>query len=283
ANRIVAVQDPASRRTTFGYDAQGNATTATYPNGVAASYAYDALNRLTALDYTQDGTTVRSFAYTLGPRGQRLRLQESTGRQVDYAYDALGRLIEEQVTVGPSGSLDTTAYTYDAVGNRLTMTSSRGTTSYSYDANHRLTSAGTVAFTYDPNGNLASRSQSGALTTYQYDTLGHLRQVTAASGGTTRYTYDALNRRVQRAAPAGTTNFLVDPLHPSGLSQVLRETDGAGAPVADYVYAGAAPLSEDREGSTSFYLRDAYGSTRLLTDADGGVTDTLDYDAFGNV
>ena len=41
--------------------------------------------------------------------------------------------------------------------------------------------------------------------------------------------------------------------------------------------------SQKRNGTTSFYLFDGHGNTRMLADADGNITDTYDYDAFGNL
>lgn len=35
--------------------------------------------------------------------------------------------------------------------------------------------------------------------------------------------------------------------------------------------------------TASFYGTDGHGSVRMLTDSDGVVTDTYDYDAFGNL
>jgi RHS repeat-associated protein len=62
----------------------------------------------------------------------------------------------------------------------------------------------------------------------------------------------------------------------------VRETDPSGVAIADYVHAGT-PLSQQRGGATSFYLKDGYGSTRMLTDSAGAPTDTFDFDAFGNL
>jgi RHS repeat-associated protein len=135
-----------------------------------------------------------------------------------------------------------------------------------------------------------------------------LTQATALGGATTRYIYDGLNNRVRKTNDVGTTNFLVDPfghrgtsldvetsgccddalpLPPTvGLPQVLRETDGAGGALADYVYGDKLLISQRRgsgSGNLSFYLPDGQASTRLLADAVGAVTDTYEYDAFGDL
>jgi len=54
-----------------------------------------------------------------------------------------------------------------------------------------------------------------------------------------------------------------------------------GAAVASYVLGGTDLLSQPPSGATSYYLQDAQGSTRTLTDASGNVTDTYAYTAFG--
>ncbi|MGB3694158.1 MAG: papain fold toxin domain-containing protein, partial [Spirulinaceae cyanobacterium] len=76
-----------------------------------------------------------------------------------------------------------------------------------------------------------------------------------------------------------TTSYLLDSNRP--YAQVLAEyTDGALA--ADYVY-GWDLISQERDGDESFYLVDGLGSTRVLTDENGVVSDSYTYDAFGNL
>lgn len=182
----------------------------------------------------------------------------------------------------PSTGTSATSYAYDAAGNRINETNLSGTTTYSYDANSRLLSAGATTFTYDNNGNTLSQTTPSATTTYQYDGLNRLVQVTTAAGVTT-YAYDAAGNRVQTQSPSGTTNYLVDPFGIDALAQVLRETDGTGARLADYVYAGSDLLSFSTSTGTAFRLADGQRSTRQLADASGNVTDSYTYDAFGNL
>jgi RHS repeat-associated protein len=179
-----------------------------------------------------------------------------------------------------------TRYVYDAIGNRSSKTDPNGTTTaYSYDANARLLSAGAASCGYDANGNLLSETNPGGTTSYTYDGLNRLTRLAAPSGQTT-FSYDAQGNRVRKADATGTTNYLVDPFGwgaDGGLAQVLRETDGSGAGQADYVYGSRGDLiSQQRAGGVGFYLPDAGGSERILTESTGAVTDRYDYDAFGN-
>jgi RHS repeat-associated protein len=318
-DRLVGTADASARQTTFAYDAEGNRTAITYPDDIAAAYVYDNLDRLTKLTQTKGGSVVRSYAYTLGPTGNRTRVVESSGRQVDYTYDALFRLTQERIAPTGGGSPTTTSYTYDAFGNRLTQTNASGTVSYAYDAENRMLNAGATTFGYDANGNMTSRTAGASMTTYQYDALNRLRQVLPSSGTSASYTYDAIGSRVQRLAGGATTNFLVDRFGQGGvnsrpgvepccgllppdapvdqpvpdsldvprgvkeLTRVLRETDATGAALADYTIAGDLPVAQQRGINASFYLPDGQHSVRALASATGSVTDTYDYDAFGNL
>ena len=53
----------------MGYDAVGNLSGYTYPNGVQTSYNYDGLNRLTQMGAAKSGA-LSGYAYTLGAAGE---------------------------------------------------------------------------------------------------------------------------------------------------------------------------------------------------------------------
>lgn len=66
------------------------------------------------------------------------------------------------------------------------------------------------------------------------------------------------------------------------LSQVLAELDHTGALITYYT-RGAELISLSRPGEKHYYLYDGHGSVRALSNADGQVTDTYLFDAFGNL
>jgi RHS repeat-associated protein len=79
------------------------------------------------------------------------------------------------------------------------------------------------------------------------------------------------------------TTYLVDTQNPTGYAQVVTET--SGNTTRQYVL-GLERVSERIVGGTTttrFYDYDGHGSVRALTDTTGVVTDTYDYDAFGNL
>ncbi len=89
-------------------------------------------------------------------------------------------------------------YTYDAVGNRLSMTTDQGTIRYTYDKANRMLSAGDTVYQYDAAGNLIAKVKGEAVTTYTYNATGKLVQVTLTDESSVTYAYDALGRKVER-------------------------------------------------------------------------------------
>jgi RHS repeat-associated protein len=307
-NRLSAVQDPHLGRSAYQYDAVGNLWTWTTPNGLTHACDYDRLNRLTNLFSARLAAPVVGYSYAVGPAGNRLRAREEwfsplapvpTGL-LDrvYTYDDAYRLTGEQITGGtPSESL---SYSYDAAGNRLARHSQLLPQQwFGYDANDRLTTD-----TYDANGNtLVGRTvPSAPLVSDRYDFENRLitRQTTRNGQPlTVRLAYDGDGQRVGRTVVtptnAITTCYLVDEQNPTGYAQVLEEhvAQAPGTPTLQAVYSyGHAVLTQDRltgdasgarTWSASVYGQDAHRNVRYLTDIEGRVTDTYDYDAFGNL
>src|SRR6266436_9740028 len=95
---------------------------------------------------------------------------------------------------------------------------------------------------------------------------------------------DGDGNRTVKTVNGVTTRYLVNDLNPTGYAQVVEEIVGA-AVQRTYTY-GSQRISQDQFISgawvPSFYGYDGSGSVRQLTDATGAVTDTYDYDAWGN-
>jgi RHS repeat-associated protein len=279
-NRLSSVTDP-SGVTSYSYDAVGNLSGYTYPNGVATSYTYDTLNRLTNMQSLcgtgtpacAPGTAIASYAYSLGAAGNRLSVAELSGRTVNYGYDDLYRLTSETIS-GAASQNGNISYTYDSVGNRTqrnsTVPAVPATGLLNYDANDR-----TSTDFYDAGGNLLS-SGAGANV---YDFENRLVQA-----GGVKLVYDGDGNRVGETVAGTTTNYLVADQNLTGYAQVLDELQG-GSVSRTYSY-GLSLISQRLTANgqrLSFYGFDGHGSVRFLTDPSGSITDTYDYDAFGNL
>jgi RHS repeat-associated protein len=277
-NRLSSVTDNRNGAGTTGYtyDAVGNMTGVTYPNGVSVTHTFNNLNRLTNLSADHAGSAIVGYAYTLGAAGNRLSVTESSGRTVSYTYDALYRLTNETIAGDPAASGNgALTYTYDAVGNRLQRDSTLAavpSSTQAFDANDRLTSD-----TYDANGNTSVSNGH----TYAYDYEDRLTGVDGAAG----IVYDGDGNRVAKTAGGVTTRYLVDDRNPTGYAQVVEELVG-GAVTRTYTYGHDLISQSQLLGgvwTNSFYGYDGQGNVRYLTDGAGVVTDTYDYDAFGNL
>jgi RHS repeat-associated protein len=245
----------------------------TYPNGLQSSFTYDDLNRITAMNAAK-----ASYSYTLGPTGNRTAAVESTGRTLNWSYDGIYRLTNEAISQDPHSVNGSVGYGVDPVGNRLSQTSSLSAIpsgSYTYDGDDRMLSTET----YDNNGNTLV---TGART-FTYDFENRLKTMTMGSA-TATIVCDGDGNRVAKTANGVTTQYLVDDLNPTGYAQVVEELT-AGAVTRQYTY-GLQRISENQLISStwtpSFYGYDGFGSVRTLTDSTGTVTDTYDYDAWGN-
>ena len=139
------------------------------------------------------------------------------------------------------------------------------------DSANRLTTAGGVNYTFDSNGNLLSDGAN----TYVYDSANRLASVSNQST-VSSYRYNGLGDRLSQDG----VNYTLD-LNPStgsgqasGLTQVL--SDGTNV----YTY-GLGRISQQSGSTPEYFLGDALGSVRQLTNNAGEVTFAKSYDPQG--
>jgi len=95
--------------------------------------------------------------------------------------------------------VENVSYSYDAAGNRISMTKDGEETKYTYDAANRLLRAGGTGYDYDANGNLVFKvKQDGTRTEYQYNAANRLDAVYFEDGTDLQYAYDGYGRKVSR-------------------------------------------------------------------------------------
>lgn len=230
------------------FDAEGNPTRSTLAPGqagygFATSSSYDNLQRLRGSTDARGGNT--QFGYD--GRSAVVSITDPRGLPTNYQRDGLGQL--SSLTSPDTGS---TLQTYDAAGNLVRSAAGKfgRTTTYSYDALNRVTSAVfswdaapplTHTWRYDETGavfsngigRLTSTTYWGGSSRFAYDVQGRLlsaTQTTETGPGTglvrqTRYQYDAAGHVVQVVYPSG---------------RVLTVQHSGGLPVAVYLAADGA-------------------------------------------
>ena len=256
---LASVVDP-SGTTSYSRDLDGHPTTVTFANGVTLTNVYDTVGRITRITYTLSPSTVLlDLLYTRDTSGRITRVQESTGRDVSYTYDPLGRLIEERRTAPTS---ETIAYEYDSSGNLSRRTANTGTQLFSYDVNDRLLSDGVSTYTWDANGNLATRTTGTTTETFTYDSRNHLIRFarTGSNPTTVTYAYDADGLLASRTVDGVLTRILWDRAT-TVFPQILEERDASNVLLRRYEH-GDLSITHAREpnGNTSLLLSDHLGT-----------------------
>jgi RHS repeat-associated protein len=236
----------------------------------------------------QTGEALLTINYARDALGRILQKTEIFGasagggtRVFEYGYDPAGRL----QAVSEDG-VHVAEYSYDANGNRLSRSNPSipgSEVAGEYDAQDRLVAYGAAAYTYTANGELAQKVVASDVTTYSYDALGNLRGVSLPDGRTVTYTVDGENHRLWKAIDGvRVQGFLW-----RGALQVVAELDGAGNVVARFVYGDpTANVPDYMVTANGMYrlLKDHLGSPRVVVNtASGAVVQRMDYDEFGRV
>jgi RHS repeat-associated protein len=289
-DRMQTVTSGQGGVSTYGYDEVGNRKALSYPNGVSVSYAYDNLNRLTNVTNARGGTVLSSFAYTLGPAGNRVQVTENTGRLVGYSYDDDYKLTAESILDPGAQNPLVFSYTYDKAGNRLTKMQlnpdlTQQVTTYHYDANDRLNEedapSGATTYSYDNDGSTTQVVAPGQtkLLTWTPERKLAAATITGTGPAQVSFEYDEDGVRTKKIKNGVGTRYLIDQVQ--AFQQVVEERDTAsGALDVSYTF-GDDLIEQDRGGVRRFYSTDGQLSTRQLTDETGAVTDTYTFEAFG--
>ena len=204
------------------------------PEGYNRNLTWDQANRITAI--TVPGTTSGVPTITIPGITNAMSVNQS------YGYDALDRLTNfaagypgATTSATGQGVLPAEAFTFDAIGNRLSSTAtppggSAATATYAYpnlattsgSKRHSLASisgARSNTYTYDATGNTKSESAAlgtafnalGAPLTHTYDAKNRLStvQIGSNSADVVSYKINAMGQRVQKIG-AGSFAYSVD-------------------------------------------------------------------------
>lgn len=279
ANRVIEIATPEGGVTNYTYNAAGDKIEEWTENGevtISRSFEYDRNGRMTYMRLpkpnSEFGYNSEGGNYGYGGYG------DGYGITTQYQYDAVGNLLDTRYALGGSGyhtassqydlndrktadidgEYNRTSYTYDSVGNRITVTNALYSTAhYYYDNANRLIGlldpeGGYTAYTYDSAGNQVAQHQYAAayLGDVQIDTPPQLLTTAADRIITTQY--DRANHSVSIIEPDGSTT--------------QKTYDGAGNLIGEKLFANT---SAPRQRS---YHYDFDNRLAHFTDVDGTQT-----------
>jgi len=153
--QLVGLVDSRAGAAAYALDPDGRLITEELPGRLARRYHYEhgLLRRFTVW---RDGVPVTRTELGYDPDA-RVISQRDDGQLREYRYDRLGQLIAAR---HPERERDAFYFTYDAVGNRVSMRHGDRRIHYRYDAASQLVAA----------------EADGRRTEYQYDTSGRLTE-----------------------------------------------------------------------------------------------------------
>ena len=307
AGQITEIRDPAGVSTRYEYDILGRRSRIFNDDGLEVRYGYDALNRIsrihygngveTAYTYAGDGNVriletragenvLISFAYRYDGNGNRtakagtqaalggITSEITTGNNaldLSYAYDVRGQLLEERRN-GTS-----VCYAYDKAGNRIRKTDGQGEIRYLYNEKNQLIAEESPVdrnqFSYDRQGGIIEEKNAAGIRLFSYNSRHQQTRVETETGNVQENRYDAEGLRFELLENGRRTSFVY---HDGELLQEEgREEQGTS------YHLGAGMEAFRRGQELSYYHRDEQLSTVFVTDGQGEIRNSYQYDAFG--
>jgi len=271
-----------------------------FGNGNAVSYLYDQGRRLTSKETkNKNSDLINKYVYGYNKVGMKMFEQRGhNGNKGDaFSYDGVYRLTGVKFNSPEPQNPATTlferkkALAFDDLSNTMSIveTENNQTTreiipliqqgSDNAKLNQYTEFAG-WGLSYDLNGNT---TQKGT----QHITYDYRNQVVSIADPdkTINWNYDPLGRRIQQIVSGGSQTDATNYYY-SG-NQVIEERDGNDNVLRQFVYGKGIDeivRMDKYTGTTSapyYFHTNAIGSTTAVTDANGDVVESVDYDLYG--
>ena len=307
AGQITEIRDPEGVCTRYEYDILGRRSRIFNDDGLEVRYGYDALNRISRIHYgngvetayTYDGdgnvrtletrageNVLISLAYRYDGNGNRtakagtqaalggITSEITAGNNaldLSYAYDVRGQLLEERRN-GAS-----VCYAYDKAGNRIRKTDAQGETRYLYNEKNQLVEEESPAdrkqFSYDRQGGIIEEKNAAGIRLFSYNSRHQQTRVETETGSVQENRYDAEDLRFELLENGRRTSFVYHD------GELLHEEGREEQEISYHLGAGMEAFRRGQE--LSYYHRDEQLSTVFVTDGQGEIRNSYQYDAFG--
>ncbi|MGW0531454.1 DUF6531 domain-containing protein [Streptomyces sp. NPDC003032] len=209
AGRLISRTNPLGQQIRYERDALGQMVRKEAEAEVS-TYSYDVLGNLT------EASNPHSSVHLRRDSKGALVAETVNGRTVTYEYDAVGRRTRR---VTPSGAIG--EWSYDAVGNRTSLTSSARTMGFQHDSQGREVSRTTDASVavnnaYDLLGRLTDQTVTARdghtvqRRSYAYRTDGYPTSIDDRLNGAVRFSHDSAGRILTADAESWSERYAYD-------------------------------------------------------------------------
>ncbi len=272
----------------YGYDALNRISRICYGNGVETAYAYDGDGNISSLETKAGEKILLSLAYRYDGNGNRtvksgtqagpggITSEMTVGNNaldISYSYDVRGQLLEERRN-GAS-----VCYTYDKAGNRLRKTDEKGAVLYRFNRKNQLiaeeNNGDKNEFTYDRQGGIVEKRSYAGIRLFSYNSRHQQTKVETESGNVQENRYDSESLRFELLENGRRTGFV----YHNG--ELLHEEGREGNQTSYHLGLGIDAFQRSQE--SYYYQQDEQLSTAFITNGEGVVENSYQYDAFGNM
>lgn len=268
--------DDGNGRIEYTYHPEEGEVVRYLPNGIKTVFSYLPTGELSSLKHLDSqNRLISSYRNEYNPSGKISSVFEETVEGIKitkYEWDNRGYLKTLHLPDGNS-----IRYKYDPMGNRVSMTDSKGSVTYKYDNFGRLIKAGDIKYEWDDNGNVATQIDKYSKTRFRYDAR-NLPQVVKTPNETIHYKWDGDGNMISRGVGKDSNYYLPNPLAPSGIT--LAEFDSTGRLKSSYLYGDSLLGQRDSKGNMKYFLEDGFNSIRHIADANGKIIGQQDFTPF---
>ena len=240
-DNLTSETDALNHITTYTYDQNDNLTGITNAKGFTTNFNYDNITDWLLSEAFQGATKTYTYNYD----GSLKTFTNPNGNVFNYTYDDAGRVLSDGYAT----------YTYLSNGNLSTINKNSKAITFGYDGLNRVTSVAydgnTINYTYDNVGNLLTMTYPGSKTvTYTYDATNKMKTVKDWNNNTTNYNYRTDGQLDYVLYPNSVkTSYSYDNAgRPVGIS--TKRNNGTGTVIAEYTFT-LDPLGNHTQESIS--------------------------------